>query len=946
MRFISLILSMGLPVILHAKETDTLKNSLIREKNEIRDTVVIPKRITNLPSTSLQQYLKGENVGLYIKENNGEPGTIQSMYIRGITKPVLNPTDNYQLQPLIVLDGIPMAGDHPFSYDIQENNVNKLGPATNLLATIDIDNIESIEILKDPADIAQFGPLGGNGVIKITTKAPLGGKQIGVNFYTGVSFKPQVETINANFENRFRKQFYNQYANDYELDTYPVFLSDSMNNDYYGPSNWSDSYYKNGILEDFNANISTDTKNAKFKFSLGNLINKGIADGTGLKRYSARFLVEMKPLNWLWVSALVNGNRLERDRNRNLRDRFAEMNYLPDLTSPLSPNKGNYNSYLEEFDQSFDKNITNLINGNISLKVNLGKFNFTSRIIADYNEGNRDVFYPKALLIDNSYASNYYGLNQRIFFDNTAIYNFNINSENQVDLKAGTSLDWETYKYNYMKGFRGVNDFIQILTSSGAFPKQLLYKYIDKTVHNMISFYGSGSYQYKSIFNAALFLRADGSSNEQPTSRWLFQPSLKINWNIKENLLKENNLLSTLKIIASLGRIGLLNSSDYYSQGPLYQSEIGYTGNSTIPSYIGISTLTRPYSQGWIGYNLNWAYSDQLDLGLNIGIQNDRLNAAINYYIKNNKNQLIGIPSYMEYGYSQSYMAGMNVQNQGIEFALNWQILYGQKDKLKWNFALNISYNKNTLQQLPNQLNELTIDNRLLKVGQSIDQFWLYKNEGIYQAQNEIPVGKNYSGILFKPGDPIWNDANIDNRIDESDKILTGHIFPKYTGGFSNHLSYKNWDLNTTFYFNIGRDIINAEMANKFDFINQESEPTINNIKEITYWEKRGDYTKYPLYNPWSNVIPYRKDQDLFLENGSFLKLKTIQLGYDLSKIIYKNHKNGHIKKFYIYGTANNIFTISPYSGRDPELVDYTGFDYGYNMAIPSSYTLGIKMGL
>ncbi|HYH56692.1 MAG TPA: SusC/RagA family TonB-linked outer membrane protein, partial [Anseongella sp.] len=129
-----------------------------------------------------------------------------------------------------------------------------------------------------------------------------------------------------------------------------------------------------------------------------------------------------------------------------------------------------------------------------------------------------------------------------------------------------------------------------------------------------------------------------------------------------------------------------------------------------------------------------------------------------------------------------------------------------------------------------------------------------------------------------------------------------------------------------------------------FDFINREGAGDITSVKEITYWEKRGDYSNYPLYNPWSAVIPYRADQDLFLEDGSFLKLRAVSLGYDLTR--WLRSKGANASRFYVYGSVNNVFTISPYSGRDPELVNYTGYDTGYGLPIPRTYTLGIKMNL
>jgi len=236
-----------------------------------------------------------------------------------------------------------------------------------------------------------------------------------------------------------------------------------------------------------------------------------------------------------------------------------------------------------------------------------------------------------------------------------------------------------------------------------------------------------------------------------------------------------------------------------------------------------------------------------------------------------------------------------------------------------------------------------------LQVGQAVDQYWIYQNQGIYNSASEIPVNpktglaQTFQGIQLQAGDPKWADVNGDYVIDNKDKVLKGHILPVISGGFTNNFGYKNWGLNINMYYNLGRSIVNQDMANRFDFINRQSGNNINAVKEVTFWEKRGDYSKYPIYNPWSPVTPYRTDQDLFLENASFLKMRSLSLSYDLTSKVKNKFK---INRMLVYTTVGNVFTITPYTGRDPELVDYTGYDTGYGQPIPRTYTIGVKMDL
>jgi len=919
------------------------------------------EELTLFPAISLQQSLKGQTPGLYIQESNGEPGTLQQMYIRGIPMPILSVKEIYQSQPLVVLDGIPLIGEHPFAFDIQQYDFNRIGPATNLLSNIDMNNIESIQVLKDMAGMALYGPMAANGVIVLTTKKTTNKLKIGANAYFGIAQKPVVTTINGEYENAFRQQFYDLYTSTGKYsadDVYPLYLSDSLNTDYYGPSNWTDTYYQNGLQHAVTADISGGTDRANFRFSLGNLRSEGIADDTGIDRYSAMFHINLKPLKWLLFSAMINGNRLDRQRNHNLRDRFAEIGYLPDLQAPLAPNNTVYSQYMSNYDNGFDNNYTNIIEGNAKLVFDFNRFKYTTQLVVDYNEGYRDIFYPRPLLEGNSYASNYYGFNQRLIYDNFVSYNWQIDEDQSLYLQGGNVLQWDTYKYNYAYAYKGVNDYIKLnllesdpnnsnYLNPTAFPRQLVYKFLDRTKQNLVSFYGKASYKYRA-YTLSLLLRTDGSSNAQPTERWLFTPALSLGWNMKEDFLRQNDSWSTLNLRLNGGRLGRLNAYDNFSQGPSYTADITFTGNPTTPGYNAFAVLTRPYNFGWVGYGIPWAYTDQVDLGLDIGFFQDRLTASIDGYLKEDKNQLLGIPAHAEYGYKIAYEPGMNVRNTGVDILISADILTKSKNKWSWSSSLNFNINQNKLTALPGGLDELVIDNRLLRVGAPVDQYWLLTNDGIYTADEEVPEVdgslKTYNGITLKAGDPNWRDLNGDNQINDEDKSLMGNIFPKVVGGFNNQFSYRNWSLGINFYFNLGRKVINEDMANRFNFINREGVIDMSSVKEITFWEKHGDYSKYPLYNPWSTVIPYRTDQDLFLEDASFLKLRTISIGYDLTE--WLTQKSSKVNRIYLYGTANNLFTISSYTGRDPELINYTGYDSGYGLAIPRTYTIGVKIDL
>lgn len=942
-------------------DTNDLKSVVFRENS------IDPGKAAIYPYSSLQQMLKGEVPGVYIQEPSGEPGTQMGMMIRGTAIPLTSHKDVYDAQPLVVLDGIPLIMDHPFAFDVQQYDYNRIGPATNLLAAIDPNNIASIEVLKDYAAAALYGPRAANGgVIAIHTKAPvIGGRKIAVNTWFGVSQKPQVYTTNARYENEFRQPYYNRYASLDNILTYPMYLRDSTNDAYYGPANWTDLYYANKLIRGVSASLSSGTERANFRFAAGDEQIQNPGDNTKMDRYNAMFEINMLPVSWLTMSSMINATRLERRRNTSLRDRFAGVQYLPDLGSPLPSNKTAYGAYLDEYDESFDNNKTNSINGYFRLKVQFSKdWSLTSSLSADYNEGQRDVFYPSTLMETINYVSNYFGYNQRVGIYNTLNFHHTWNAKHDVTLEGGQVLEIDFNRYNYSYAYNGPNDLIKLnalnsdpnsgdaYLTSKVLNRSLIFMALDKQRHRLLSFYGRGIYRYKDALDFSLLVRADGSSSAQPDNWWAVSPTFSAGWNLKSTLLADNEGIDELRLHASWGRIARLLTDDRFGEGPQYVSDLSFSNNPLKFSYDALPGLSRPYSTGYIGTGIKWPYSDQLDLGLDLGFLQRRINVTLDVYNKTDVNMLFNVPGGAEYGYTSIYENGLKVRNRGVDLAVQANVL-PKASKVQWRPSANINFNQNTLLALPGGLDEVTIGTgdqaRMLKVGNAIDQFWVLENHGIYNRETDIPVkgGKQqtYKGTPMSAGDPVWADQNGDNTIDDKDKVLKGHYLPKVSGGFGSDVVYRNFTLGFTFYYALGKEILNQDMANHLDFVNHEGQISMDAVKEITFWEKAGDYTRYPLYNPWSKVGAYRADQDLFLENGAFLKLRNVSLQYDFTKTRWWR-KHSIVHGLTVYGTASNLFTITPYTGGDPELIYFNGVDNGYGLPISRSYTLGVKMDL
>ena len=417
--------------------TDGVHVEVISPKfNHVLNTVPV-NYINSQPYISLQQMLKGNMAGVYVQEPSGEPGTDQNIFIHGISTPLLNKQALFDNQAAVFLNGIPLSMDNPFAYDVQKYDFNRIGPATNLLAAIDPNNVQSVEIIKDPLALASLGPIAANGAIWVTTKnAHAGYREISFNSYYGFVQAPRVTPVNAAFENNFRKPFYDKYATDNDRSNYPPFLRDSTNIDYYGPANWTDLYFKNSPIYTTSLSLTGGTDRANFRFFASNTQNKGNADNTGIDRYTGSFFINVAPLKWLMVSSMMTYNRIDRTRNRNIRDRIAEERYIPDLTNPLTPNKSLYSSYLNEFEKAIDQNTSNVIQGYVAVAANLKKFNYKGRIGFDYNEGIRNTFWPVTLLEGNNFVSNYFGYNQRLVISNSIGYKFDLGNKQTLSFQG------------------------------------------------------------------------------------------------------------------------------------------------------------------------------------------------------------------------------------------------------------------------------------------------------------------------------------------------------------------------------------------------------------------------------------------------------------------------------------------------------------------------------
>ncbi|SDD01036.1 SusC/RagA family TonB-linked outer membrane protein [Niabella drilacis] len=929
-----------------AVQRDTVPE-IVRPQGIGQAPVAIMKQ---LPGSSLPVLLDAKVAGVTTLRKSGEPGIPSWLLVRGLHAPVARQSDIYAITPLYVVDGVPLIQNHAFAFGVKQYDYERIGSETDITTALNISDIESIEILKDPAAIAPYGVQGVDGVVLIRSRRPTPGKyRINVNLHGGFVLRPyDLKTANGRYERDFRKPFYDAYATPQQAAAFPAYLADSSNAVYYGPANWDAVFYQNAWQHSVNAAISGGTERAYFRLGLGNVRESGIMRNTGVDRYNVAANIGMVPFDDLTITTQIQLGLTDRSRNTFLRERFAEQEYLPTLGAPLSPNKDYLSNYYALLDRwSFDKNQDHFLAGMIKAAYQLKNWDLSSSFLMNYHDNNRDLFFPTTVNDGNNFASYFIGLDKRSAWKNEISYRPNLGGGMVLQLTGTAGAQWDRRKYDYIKGYRGGSDFVKIIAggSTPSFQDGTIFAFKDYLNHNLVSFSGSARFTLKNRYEVTAGVNREGSSYFQNGYWWFTSPSLGLAWDLRDELGLEP-VFSRLKIKAGMGRTGRVFDNDSYGYGPVYTVDNGYNGAPFLPSYGSMPTLTLPFNRGYTGWGIEWSYAGQATIGFEMGI-GEKWDIAATYYIRNDKNMVAPVPVPTEYGFTKQYKNGLAVKNTGLEASIGSH--FGNSS-FRWSPGLLLHWNDNRITALPDGLNSITADGRHLQKDQRIDAYWLLQNEGVYESDAAVPVNPatsqplTYYGITVKKGDPRWKDVNGDFIVDDNDRVFRGNMYPKISGAFNQSFNYKNWELDLLTAFAWGKYLVNEAVANRFDFANREVSGSMSGVKEVTFWTQIPDREKYPLYNPWSLVQPYQRDQTLFLEKADFLKLKSVLLSYNLKDLAWV--KKAKITSMKAYITANNLFTVTPYTGRDPELSNYMGYDDGYGVPFARSFSVGLQLDL
>ena len=907
----------------------------------------IAKQNENNPIKALQGRVPGMNIMA-----DGSPSGAATVRIRGIG--TLNNND-----PLYIIDGVPTkAGMH-------ELNGN---------------DIESIQVLKDAASASIYGSRAANGVIIITTKRGKEGK-VKINFDASVAIQTYAHKMDVLNAKEFGQVMWQGYVNDgldpnqnglgyhydwsYNQQGVPVLNGITMSKylDAAGTTpaadtDWFDETTRTGVIQQYNVSLSNGSERGSSFFSLGYYKNKGIIKMTDFERFSARMNSDYKLLKIGDRNIVTVGENFTVNRTSEVQapGGFLEnvLQFKPSL--PVRTVNGDYagpvggypdrENPLARLDRNSDNRYTYWrMFGDAYLNINPFKdFNIKTTFGLDYAQKQQRIFqYP---ITEGTVANPINGVEAKQehwtkwMWNAIATYNFEV-GKHRGDAMVGTELNREDdvwfsgKKYDYM-----------ILNPNYMWPNAGVGEseaYGSGEGYTLVSFFGKVNYTYADRYLASLTLRRDGSSRFGKNNRYGTFPSVSAGWRIsEERFMEKTDWIDNLKLRASWGQTGNQEISNI-ARYTLYESnygEAGFGGQSYGTSYDiagtnGGQTLPSGFKRNQLGNDdLKWETTTQTNLGFDFGLFRNALYGSFEWYYKKTKDILVYMPGIgvMGEGSSQWINAGEMV-NKGVEFNMGYR---GNIGDFQYDFTGNIGTYRNKVTKLPETIAARgTFGGNGVEsvVGHPMGAQVGYVYDGIFKSQEEIDNHATQNGAGL--GRIRWKDINSDGVINEKDQQWIYNPVPDFTWGLNIYLQYKNWDF-TMFWQGVhGVDVI-SDLKRETDLW---SGLNISNLNKgdrlLNAWSPTNMGSNIPAISTMDNNNEKRVSS-YFVENGSYAKLRTIQLGYNFPKSICEKM---HMERLRMYLSAQNLFTIKSksFTGVDPE-----NANFGY--PIPLNVTFGLNV--
>lgn len=834
-------------------------------------------RLKDVTTPTVENMLNGKVSGVYVAPGSGQPGSNGAVQIRG------RATLSGSTSPLWVIDGV-IVGEDP----------GVLNPS----------DIENMTILKDAASTAIYGSQGANGVIIVTTKMGKSEKmKINASIKMGVS-----TMTNGKMEVMNGAELYDYYASFPNQES----IKFSRQNPELRNANfdWGELASQAGFTQDYNISLSGGSEKMSSYFSLGYYSEEGTVKGYKYDRYSFRYRSNYKPFSWLTIKPNISGSMKNTDDSQY--DYTAKYTMFPwdspyDEDGNLVPDR--YSGWVDSSDLNYLNSIsygnhtarkTYEFSGNFDFDIKItdwltftsvNNYRWTGYFQSTYTDPRTDSASGVQGRVEEEQTNNI----QR-YTNQYLTFNKMFGKHSVQALLAYEFMDTSAKVIN-AKGTGIVSGF-EVLDAT-ATPEEVggnLTEWAKQSV------FAKANYTYDNRYLAEVSLRRDGASNFGDDKKYGNFFSISAGWNINREKWFKADWVDVLKLRASYGSVGNIPYSKYPQYG-LYSVSSNYNG---IPAIL-ISQVGNK--------DLTWEQTYTAGVGIDANFFNNRLRFVFDYYNKYTSNILYQVPVSGLTGITSRWQNVGEMRNSGIEITIGGDIIR-TKDWL-WSLDLNMGYNKNKLEKLygddPNMMiiggggNDTSIAGaaeKVLKVGYSTDRYYL----------------REWAGVDPKNGAPLWykNDGSGEttSNYSEAKQVMTEATSPKLFGGFNTSLTWKNIDLNASFGFSLGGKIYNYSRQ---EYDSDGAYTDRNQMKLIdgwSRWEKEGDIATHPAAS-YGNKSNSNKASTRYLEDGDYLKLRSLSIGYNLDLSKY------YIQNMRIYFTAENVFTLTGFSGIDPEVPAY-----------------------
>lgn len=863
------------------------------------------------PMTSIDQGLAGRASGVQVIQTSGMPGAVASIRVRGSSS--LQGGN----EPLYVIDGFPVYSGGGFG---------NTGGKTQMsgLSTVNPSDIESIEILKDAAATAIYGARAANGVVLITTKSGKKGRDV-ISFETSFGWSNVSKKLEVMKAQDYAKLVNEAYTND-GLDPYYDATNLAEIAKAGDGTDWQDEIYRTGLTQTYQLNFSGGDEKTQYSVS-GNYTNqKGIIINSDFKRYSIRLNLDRKIFENFTIGTHTTGTHTI--NNAVATDTGGEDGSVSGALrmNPILP------VYEDEITKTYTQiNVPGILVPNPVGTAKEQKFNnSTSRLLGDiyaqweiipdlkfkivagadimYHKTNR--YTPVSIYQARGIASAYVGVNKTINWlnENTLTWNKTFAEKHDLNLLGGFTMQQNNTEYVLASASNFVND-VMAYNNLGA---GSIYNKPESnaTQWNLMSYLARVNYSFDHRYLFSVNARVDGSSRFGSNNKYGFFPSASAAWRVSEESFMESvkDLIPNLKLRASYGFTG--------------NTEIGvYQSLATLAAYsyvVGGAQVTGFSPNRIPNPDLKWERTGQFDVGVDLGLWNNRVRITADYYKKKTTDLLYDVAIPYTSGYQTMLKNIGSVENHGWELSIESDNITGRE--FSWTTAFNISFNRNKVLELGGEdYKEMSEGDGHLKtgairrliVGKPIGIFYGYRFDGIFQNEEECKQ-QSSSASPIGVGLRRYKDLNGDGKVDATnDREILGDANPKFFGGMTNTFAYKGFELNVFLQYSVGNKIFN------YNAMELETPTGGSNVyaELVNRWTPEHPSDIYPKASTNRNILV----SDRFVEDGSYLKLKTLSLSYNFSKLNLK-----HIQGLRVYITGQNLLTWTKYRGYDPE-VSYRG---------------------